>query len=379
MYSYQQGGRYFAQITDGAEELATAELVRLGARDVKPGFRGLYFSADNASLYRIAYAARLITRVLAPLIAFDCHSAKYLYRRAGEIPWRDFIAVDGTFAVFANVSNSAIRHSRYAALRVKDAIVDQFRDASGRRPSIDTRDPDVWVGLYIQGNHASISLDLSGGSMHRRGYRQETVEAPMQEHVAALIVAMTGWDGDTPLIDPMCGSGTLLAEALMHHCRVPAGYLRERFGCERLPDFDARVWRDVKREANSAIRSLAPELITGSDADAGAVHAARANCRLLPGGDRVNVVKRRFESIDSLGGVTIVCNPPYGLRLGRKDAMPAFMKRFGDFLKQRCAGSTAYVYVGHRELLKHVGLRTSWKRAISTGGLDGRLAKYDLY
>jgi putative N6-adenine-specific DNA methylase len=351
----------------------------LGARDVKPGYRGLYFCADNAALYRINYCARLMTRVLAPLISFDCHSAKYLYRRTGEIAWGDLLSLADTFAVTANVSNSAIRHSRYAALRVKDAIVDQFRERTGKRPSVETVDPDVWINLYIQGNKAVISLDTSGGSLHRRGYRQESVEAPMQEHVAAAVIRMTEWDGETPLFDPMCGSGTLLAEALMRHCRVPSGYLRDRFGFERLPDFDESVWREVKREANAGIRSLAAGNISGGDASAGAVRAARANCRLLPGGDRINVLKRRFEDIDSLEGVTIVCNPPYGLRLGRKDAMPEFMKRFGDFLKQRCTGSNAYVYLGHRELIKHVGLRASWKRPLPTGGLDGRLVKYELY
>jgi putative N6-adenine-specific DNA methylase len=379
VFAYQDSQRYFAQLTDGAEELATAELETLGAADVKPGYRGLYFSAAPTALYRIAYSARLISRVLAPLVTFDCHSAKYLYRRAGEIPWRRFLSTHDTFAVTANVSNSAIRHSKYAALRVKDAIVDQLRTASGKRPSIDTRDPDLWINLYIQGNHAVISLDVSGGSMHRRGYRTQSVEAPMQEHVAAAVIAMTGWDGERALVDPMCGSGTLLAEALMKHCRVPSGHLRERSGVERLPDFDRAAWERVKRQADSEIRPLRRGLISGSDADPEAVSAARVNCRRLPGGDHVDIVRRRFETIERIDNATIVCNPPYGRRLGRRDDSPRFMKALGDFLKQRCAGSTAFVYVGQRELLKHVGLRTSARYRLATGGLDGRLARYELY
>jgi putative N6-adenine-specific DNA methylase len=379
VFVYQVSQRYFAQITDGADELATHELESLGASEVKPGFRGLYFTADAAALYRIVYAARVITRVLAPLVTFDCHSAKYLYRRAGEIRWDEFLGPDDTFAVFANVSNSAIRHSKYAALRVKDAVADQFRDTAGRRPDVDTADPDVWINLYLQGNHAVVSLDVSGGSMHRRGYRRSTVEAPMMEHVAAAVIAMTGWDGERPLVDPMCGSGTLLAEALMSTCRVPSGYLRRRFGVERLPDFDPSLWLETRRELDGAVRALEPGLIGGSDASGEAVRAARANCALLPGGNSVTVVRRRFESIERLDNTTIVCNPPYGRRIGASDAMPAFMRAFGDFLKQRCTGSTAYIYVGDRSLLKHVGLRTAWKRPLPTGGLDGRLARYDLY
>jgi putative N6-adenine-specific DNA methylase len=380
MFAYQRSHRYFAQITDGTEELASAEVAALGATDVKPGYRGLYFTADDAALYRVNYAARLVTRVFAPLETFDCHSAKYLYQRAREIPWDDIFTVDQTFAVHANVSNSAIRHSQYAALRVKDAIADRFRDArGGRRPNVRPHDPDVGVNLYVHNNSATISVETSGGSMHRRGYRSATVTAPMQETVAAAAIAMTGWDGETPLVDPMCGSGTLLAEALMRYCRIPSGYLRGRFGFESLPGFDAEAWRTVKRELDGDIRPLPAGLVSGSDASAEAVRAASTNCRVLPGGERVNVVKRPFEAIERIENSTIVCNPPYGLRMGRADAMPEFMKSFGDFLKRRCAGSTAYVYVGHRELLKHVGLKTAWKKPLPSGGLDGRFVKYELY
>ena len=177
----------------------------------------------------------------------------------------------------------------------------------------------------------------------------------------------------------MCGSGTLLAEALMSTCRVPSGYLRRRFGVERLPDFDPSLWLETRRELDGAVRPLERGLIGGSDASENAVRAARTNCALLPGGENVTVVRRRFESIERLENVTIVCNPPYGRRIGERADMPAFMTAFGDFLKQRCTGSTAYIYVGDRSLLKHVGLRTAWKRPLPTGGLDGRLARYDLY
>jgi len=379
MYLYQSEPRYFAQIPDGAEEVATRELEALGAREVKAGYRGLYFGAETPSLYAIVYRALTITRVLAPIVRFQSHSADYLYKRAQGVRWRDFIASHGTFAVFATVSNSAIRHSQYAALKVKDAIVDQFRAETGSRPNVDTQAPDVWINLYLHANKATLSIDASGGSMHRRGYRVESVEAPMQETVAAAMLAMAEWDGATPLVDPMCGSGTILCEALMRYCRVPAGYRREHFGFERLPDFDRSAWQRVKSETDNAMRELPAGLIRGSDSDAEAVHAARRNLARLPGGKQVMVAQRAFESIDRIEGAAIVTNPPYGLRIGRRDAMPDFMRAFGDFLKQRCAGSTAFVYFGDRELLKSLGLRPAWRKPLANGGLDGRVVRVDLF
>jgi 23S rRNA (guanine2445-N2)-methyltransferase len=379
MYAYQESGRFFAQVPDGGEEIAAADLAALGATSIEAGYRGLYFSAAPEALYRIAYSTLTITRVLAPLVTFQCHSPEYLYKRVHEIPWTEMFNTRHTLAVFATVSNSAIRHSQYAALTVKDAVVDLFREKTGERPNVDTTAPDVWINLYLHANRATVSLDVSGGSMHRRGYRVESVEAPMQETVAAVLVAMTGWDGSTPLVDPMCGSGTILAEAVMRYCRVPSGYLRRGFGFEFLPDFDAAMWDRVKRETDAAIRQLPDGLVRGSDAAPEAVRATSANLARIPGGDSVRIARKRFEAIDRIAGHTIVCNPPYGLRIGRRDAMPDFIRGFGDFLKQRCAGCTAFVYFGNRELIKAIGLRTTWKKPLANGGLDGRLVRLDLF
>jgi putative N6-adenine-specific DNA methylase len=381
-YEYLRSSRFFAQTADGLEEMAAAEVERLGATDAKPAFRGVYFSADLDCLYRINYAAALLTRVLAPLLTFDCHSAQYLYKTALSIDWSDFLAPSDTFAIFANVSNSAIRHSQYAALRVKDAVADQFRERTGRRPRVDTREPDVWINLFLHDNRAVLSIDTSGGSLHRRGYRLASVEAPMQETAAAAVVELSGWDGSRPLYDPMCGSGTLLCEAALRYCRVPPGYLRarggNRFGFERLPGFDSAVWEAVRRTEDGSIRQLPEGLIGGSDASAEAVAAARTNAGVLPGGDRISLKKSKFQDLPPFENATLICNPPYGLRIGHS-SVGDLIGQFGDFLKQRCKGSEAYVYFGKRELIKRVGLRTSWKKPLKTGALDGRVVKYELY
>ena len=378
-YTYQQTHSFFAQVAEGLEPLAHKELIELGADEVKPAYRGMYFNADHKTLYRITYVSRFIQKIIATLEFFDCHSTKYLYKRAAAIRWTDFLTPSSTFAIFSNVANSHIRHSKYAALCVKDAIVDTFMQQYDRRPDVDTRNPDVWLSLFIHSNRAVIGLEVSGGSLHKRGYRDIGLEAPLQETVGAAIIRFSEWDGGRPLYDPMCGSGTLLCEALMHYCRIPANYLRARFGFEALPDFDQQAWTEVQSQARQAIRPLPVGLIAGSDLSGKAIEAAKANLARLPYGSEVSLKTLDFRHIKSLEKTTIVSNPPYGLRLKTKEGMASFCRDLGDFLKQHCKDSDAYLYFGDRQLIKTIGLRTTWKKPLASGGLDGRLIKLRMY
>jgi putative N6-adenine-specific DNA methylase len=380
MYQYQEFNRFFAQIAHPIEQLGADELTELGATDVEADYRGAHFTATPAVLYDIVFSSRIPTRILAPLMTFDCHSDKYLYKRVRELDWTALIGPDRTFAVFANVSNSAIRHSKYAALKVKDAIVDDIRDRVGERPDVDRRDPDLWINLHIQNNRALLSLDASGGSQHRRGYRVASVEAPLQETVAAALVRYTGWKGERPFVDPMCGSGTILAEAFMAASGTPSGILQTSFGFEQFPDFDAELWKQVRADREAKVVPLAEGLLRGWDIDGQAVAAARANLARIPGASRaVHVEQSDFRTLPGFTDTTLLTNPPYGLRIGGTMPVQAFYKAFGDFLKQECSGCTAYIYVGKPELLKYVGLRTSFRKEVVNGALEGRLAKYDLY
>ena len=379
MFSYQKSGRFFGQITEGLEELGLKELQELGAEEIKPSHRGFYFSADQASLYRINYCSRLFSRILAPLLRFDCHSSKYLYKTACKIDWPALINLDSTFAVNANVSHSKIKHSHYASLCLKDAIVDVFRESTGKRPDVETKTPDVRFNLYIQNNKATVYLDASGGSLHRRGYRKEGVAAPMQETVAAAIIKYSEWNGERPLIDPMCGSGTLLCEALMHYCRIPAGYFRKKFGFESLPDFEKKTWLRVKQEIDAQIRDLPKGLISGNDISSEAIKAARKNISCFRQAKNIRFSVSSYQKIKDLKNTVIISNPPYGIRLGAEGDMDIFVKELGDFLKQQCTDASAYLYFGNRELIKKVGLKPSWKKPLISGGLDGRLVKYSLY
>ncbi|KAA3611355.1 MAG: class I SAM-dependent RNA methyltransferase [Calditrichaeota bacterium] len=379
MYNYQKSYRYFAQVADDIKDIAEEELLSLGAKNTHLAYRGIHFTAEKESLYTINFNSRLINRVLAPIKTFACHSDQYLYKTAVKINWSDFLQTTDTFAVFATVSHSAIKHSKFAALRLKDAIADSFRENIGQRPSVDTRNPDVWINLHIENNEAVISIDTSGGSLHRRGYRRRSVQAPMVETLAAAIIKYSDWDGNTPLHDPFCGSGTILCEAFLKASATPASFLREKFGFEQLPDFDAKVWQQVKKDSLEKIVSISENLITGSDIALQAVKSSTYNSSLIDPKSLIKIVRKDVFEIESLENKTIIGNPPYGIRLNNEEDLSSFYKNFGDFLKQRCKGSTAYIYFGERKYIKNIGLKASWKKEISNGGLDGRLVKYELY
>ena len=379
MFEYQERQEFFAQTPGGIEELAAQELTELGASNIRTAYRGLRFEAKKETLYRINYEGRLLTRVLAPLKTFRCHSTAYLYRQAKSLDWSLLFSPDKTFAIFSTVSHSKITHSQYAALCLKDGIVDYFRDRFRSRPGVRREDPDLWINLHIENNLATISFDTSGGSLHRRGYRKEGVEAPMQETLAAAIIRLTEWDGMTKLYDPFCGSGTLLAEALMSRCRLPSGLLRKRFGFEYLPDFDASLWLRVKDDSENRIQPLRDGLLGGSDLAPEAVRAARVNLEALPFGDRVELRISDFRNLGSIQDTLLVCNPPHGIRLRETADISFFYKALGDFFKQNCKGSSIFVYFGKKELIPLIGLKPSWKKALPSGGLDGRLVKFEIY
>ena len=376
---YQRDPRYFAQVGGGAESSAAEELRALGATDLTGGVRGIHFRADAATLYALVYAARLPQRIIAPLAQFHCHDADYLFRQTKALAWEQFLRPEQTLAVFANVSGSRLRDSRYVVQRVKDGICDRLRETTGTRPRVDIRSPHLWVSAHVAHDLVTLGLDLSGGSMHRRGYRREQGEAPMQETVAAAIIDLSGWDARSPLYDPMCGAGTLLAEAWLKAAGIPAGFLREHFGVMQLPDFDLVIWKSMKKGRDSRISPPPAGTVRGSDLDPAMVDAARRNLARLPGGDRIEVARADLRTLTGLGGALVVSNPPYGLRLQAGGGIDAFTKELGDWLKFRSGASAACLYFGERALLKHIGLRPAWKVPLRNGGLDGRLARFDLY
>jgi putative N6-adenine-specific DNA methylase len=380
MYDYQRNNTFFAQAPGMMEALCEGELIELGAVNTEAAYRGVYFEADAAALYRINYMSRLISRVLAPLMTFPCRDPKELTDMAEEIRWEEFFTLEQTFAITASVSNSSIDNSLYAAQCLKDGIADYFRRIRrGRRPDVQTVNPDLRLNLHIEKDEAVISLDASGESLHKRGYRLLAGEAPMQETLAAAIIRISEWDGEKPLWDCMCGSGTILSEALMHYCRVPAQTLRTNFGFFRMPDFNKKIWDDVKAECDAKIRPLPKDLISGSDKSQKMITVARDNLSRLPFSGAVELTCRPFQQVKQFENGILMANPPYGIRLGEYEEAQQIYTELGDFLKQKCRGTTAYIYTGDPNLRKSIGLKTSRRIPLVNGKLEGVLVKIESY
>ncbi|MEF3694343.1 MAG: THUMP domain-containing protein [Candidatus Cloacimonadota bacterium] len=367
----------FVQVAGSLENYAAIELQELGARILRSVPRGVYISASPETMYRIVYESRLAQRLLYPLLIFDCHSENYLYQQARKsIDWTRIFKPEESFAIEANVSSSNIRHSLYASQLLKDAICDQFREAFGKRPDFDPKEPDLVLSLHVHQNKAQISLDLGGGSLHKRGYRVSAGAAPLQETLAAVIIRASGWQGEEPLVDPMCGSGTLLAEALMHYCRIPAAYLRSKFGLKYLPDFDSQLWEDVRKRADRAIRPLPEGLIRGSDISAANLEIATGNLSRLPYGGEILLKTADFNKLKAYNGLFIVTNPPYGIRIGEGGTIATLYNELGTWLRSQCTGSTAVILCGSSELASELKLRHRWLKNLKNGDLDTVLGKF---
>ncbi|MCZ7612182.1 MAG: THUMP domain-containing protein [Ignavibacteriaceae bacterium] len=361
------------------ENICQEELIELGAKETEVAYKGVYFKADLQTLYKINYTSRLASRILAPLITFPCRSTDYLYQKSKKIHWEDFCSLKKTFSISASVSNSRINNSLYASQCLKDGIADYFRSKNGKRPDVEVVNPDVRFNLHIEKDTATISLDTSGESLHKRGYRLLAGEAPMQETLAAAIIRISKWDGQNTLYDPMCGSGTILCEALMHYCRIPAQALRKKFGFYNLPEFNRNEWNKVKADSDSNVRPLLKNIIRGSDKSPDAIKIARKNLSRLPYSDAVELSSTSFDQIKEFESGTLITNPPYGMRLGESEEVQNLYKVFGDFLKTKCAGTSAFIYTGNPELRKFIGLKTTKRIPLDNGKLEGLLLQIDSY
>lgn len=341
---------------------------------------GVRFTGDLSACYRANLWLRTASRILITLTEFPCHSPQDLYDGVRALPWDRYLTPDTTLAVECVLRDSALTHSGFVALKTKDAIVDTLRDRFGRRPSVNPKDPDLLVNVHLVRNRCTISLDSSGTGLDRRGYRAEAGEAPLRETLAAALVLLTDWDGTVPLVDPLCGSGTILIEAVLKALNRAPGLVRERFGFQRWPAFDVPRWRRLLEEARQTERTTLAVPILGSDRLEDVLAVARGNSR------RAGVEKFiSFEARDLRDLVpppapgVILTNPPYGRRLGDEEQLKSFYRQIGDVFKQRCAGYTAWLFTGNLDLAKEVGLKASRRIALFNGPLDCRLLKYDLY
>ena len=367
-----------AKTFEGLEEVLAKELSDLGAEDIGLLKRGIEFKGDKRLLYLANYSCRTALRILVPVARFQAATETMLYDGVRGIPWEKYLDFRGKFAIDSVISYSPFSHSGFVSLKAKDAIADRFRDKFGKRPDVDTTDPDLRVNVHLFKEQCTVSIDSSGSSLHLRGYRKAQTEAPLNEVLAAGLILLSGWDRKTPFIDPMCGSGTLLIEAALMAGKVPSGYYRPLFGFEKWKDFDRRLWDIIKRECEEEI--VEPGVpIRGYDRDEKAIDACLSNIEEAGVEDFVQVEKADFNtSPPPYPRGFMLTNPPYGERI-KVDDLKQFYKDMGDVLKQKYAGYTAWLLGYDLEALKFVGLRPSRKIRVMNGPLECKLVKFDLY
>ncbi len=371
---------FFATSAKGTEELLAAELAVLGIAPATVENGGVRFTGDMSTCYRVNLWLSTASRVLILLAVFPCDSPHALYEGVRTVFWHDFLTPDMTLAVDCNLRDSAMTHSGFVALKTKDAIVDAIRDRFGRRPNVDTRDPDLRVNVHLAKNLCTVSLDSSGTPLDRRGYRLERKEAPLRESLAAALVMLSGWDGKIPLADPMCGSGTIPIEAALKAARLAPGLLRPGFGFMRWPGYIETEWRLLVDEARSTTLASLQAPILGCDREAGAIRVARQNANRA-GVDKILTLKQveLNDFVPPPGPGILLFNPPYGRRLGEEEALKPLYRKIGDVMTQRCTGYTAYLLTGSADLAKCVGLRASRRIVLFNGPIECRLLKYELY
>jgi putative N6-adenine-specific DNA methylase len=367
-----------AKTFQGLEEVLAKELADIGAEEITPITRGVQFSGDKKLLYMVNYNCRTALRVLMPVSSFQAIDESTLYDGVRQIPWEKYLHHSGSFAIDSVVSYSKFNHSGFVTLKAKDSIVDRFRDKFGKRPDVEVKNPDLRINVHIFRDQCTVSLDSSGTSLHLRGYRQAFSEAPLNEVLAAGLIHLSGWDGNTSLFDPMCGSGTILTEAALIAGKVPAGYYREKFAFEGWRDFDQDLWYQVKRECEENIREPNVEF-RGIDLDEEAVKASLKNIETGGLEKFVHVEKGDFfETEAPFRKGFIITNPPYGERI-KVENLTKLYQDFGNVLKQKYAGYTAWVLTYDEESAKFIGLRPSRRIKVMNGPLECRFLKFELY
>lgn len=372
--------QYFATVARGLETIAAQELESLGAQDVKPDFTGVYFAGDRALLYRVNLWSRTIFRVLVPIAEFRCYDSNMLYREVQKIPWDEYLEPHNTLAVNCTGGNEKLNHTHFTALQVKNAIADQQRLQFNKRSNVDVENPDLLINLHIHRDRAILSLDSSGGSLHRRGYRPAMGLAPLKETLAAALLEMAEWTPDLPFLDPMCGSGTLPLEATLKALNIAPGLFREKFGFMTWRDFDEPLWDKLWAEAESSELPELKETIAGCDRDSDMLDQARTNAQQAGISGKIQFARTELSELEApTDRGVLICNPPYGERLGDASELGDLYKMLGDIFKQRFKGWNAFILTGNKELGKQVGLRTSKRIPVLNGSIPCTLLKYELY
>ena len=370
--------RLIAKTLAGLEPVLVQELEQLGARDIEPINRAVAFEGDKELLYRANLELRTALRILIPIQQGKVRTEDELYRLVRTVDWSQYMKVNDTLAVDGVTNSKFFTHSKYVALKTKDAIVDQFRDATGRRPNVNVFAPRLRVNVHIFNEDCTIALDSSDDSLHKRGYRLSSVEAPINEVLAAGMILLSGWKADRPVMDPMCGSGTLVIEAGLIATQRAPQLNREHFGFKRWPDFDESLWAKILEAARQRVRK-SPVPILGSDKNFKAVRLTEQNAMAAGLEDAITVQRKKFEKLEpEVEAGMVIMNPPYDERMSEAD-IGGFYEMIGDQLKQQFPGFDAWIISSSTDGLKRVGLKSSKKIPLYNGALECRFVQYELY
>lgn len=366
-----------AKTFKGLENVLANELLQIGANNIQVQRRAVQFSGDKRLMYKANLWLRTASRVLKPVAVFQAKDADEVYDNIKHIDWEQYISCDSSIAIDSTVYSDTFKHSRYVTYRAKDAVVDFFMDRYGKRPSVKIDNPDLYINIHIAQTCVTVSLDSSGESLHKRGWRAEQTDAPINEALAAGMLLMAGWDGQRDFVDPMCGSGTFLIEAALIALNIPPGIYRERFAFERWKDFDAELFETLYNDDSSA-REFKHH-IYGSDHSFYAIRVAEKNIK--------NAGMQRYISLQQIAiqelkpqteSVLVVTNPPYGERIDPKNIFQLY-EEIGSTLKHKFTGSTAWIISSNEEALNRIGLKPSKKVPLLNGELECLFVRYDLF
>lgn len=362
----------------GFEEILARELQILGAHDVRQGTRVVSFKGDKGFMYKANLALRTALKILKPIHEFRATNDDALYRGIQGVEWTKYLTSHQTFVIDATIHSDHFKHSHFVAQKAKDAIVDQFRQMTGQRPSIDKDFPDLRINVHIDREQVTVSLDSSGASLHHRGYRTATNIAPINEVLAAGMLLLSGWSGQSDFLDPMCGSGTILAEAAMIACNIPANINRKEFAFEKWNDWDNDLFDTIVESLLNKVREFHYSIV-GYDKAPSAVMKAKDNIKNANLDDYVKIYERNFFDTEksTRDPLHMVFNPPYGERLDIQ--LERFYRDLGDTLKQKYPGTEAWFITANVDALKYVGLKPSRKIKLFNGSLETRFVKFEMY
>ncbi|WP_121069050.1 THUMP domain-containing class I SAM-dependent RNA methyltransferase [Maribacter vaceletii] len=370
--------KMLAKTLFGFEEILAKELKDLGALNVVEGTRSVSFEGDTGFMYKANLCLRTAIKIIKPIHSFSVRNENELYRKIYAMDWEQFLTVDTSFAIDTTIKSDNFTHSLYVSQKVKDAIVDKFRDTDGERPDVDVKFPDIRINIHIHDEQCNVSLDSSGRSLHHRGYRTATNIAPINEVLAAGLLLLSGWKGQSDFLDPMCGSGTMCTEAAMIACNIPANINRKEFAFEKWEDFDEELFDKIVDVSLNKTRDFNYKIV-GYDKAPSAVRKAQDNVENANLSEYITIERKNFFDTEKFteNQLHMVFNPPYGERLDID--MQDFYASIGDTLKQKYPGTDAWFITSNLQALKFVGLRPSRKIKVFNSHLESKLVKYVMY